>query len=273
MKTGDWGRLKPDEFKSWDSFRSFANSVRHGRRFVREAEADAFLATVLATSSGREIELKKGMILYRAQRGIEWRETFDEDGQLLGEEPSGYGSDRMKPRTNRATEGRINPSGIPVLYLATTEQTAISEVRPWIGASVSVAQFGLKRKLRTIDLSRGHGRHSWSEIKLSHLLGDEQPDAETKERAVWVDIDNAFSKPITLSDDLADYAPTQILAEMFRNAGFDAVAYRSQFGKNGYNIALFSLDDADPLNCAPYEVTSIEVVAKEAGNRWYKAKS
>ena len=167
-------------------------------------------------------------------------------------------------------EGRINPSGIPVLYLATSEQTAISEVRPWIGASVSVAQFRLNRKLKTMDLSRGHGRSSLGEITMEHLLGDEQPDAATKERAVWVEIDNAFSRPVTLSDDAADYAPTQILAEMFRSAGYDAIGYKSQFGKNGYNIALFDMDDATAINCAPYEITQIEVTAKEAGNRWYK---
>lgn len=176
----------------------------------------------------------------------------------------------MKPRPNRATEGRVNPAGIPVLYLATTEQTAISEVRPWIGASVSVAQFQLRRTIKAIDLSRGHGRTSLSEINLEQLMGKKEPDAATKERAVWNEIDSAFSRPVMASDDSADYTPTQVLAEMFCNAGYEAIGYRSQFGKNGYNIALFNLDDADPINCAPYEVTKIEITAKEVGNRWYK---
>lgn len=75
------------EFLSWDSFRTFSQSVRHSRRFVRTADAEAFLSTVLATSASRAIELKSGMILYRAQRGIDWQEVLDDDGNLLGDEP------------------------------------------------------------------------------------------------------------------------------------------------------------------------------------------
>ena len=48
--------------------------------------------------------------------------------------------------------------------------------------------------------------------------------------------------------------------------------YRSQFGqegKDGYNIALFELEDAEILNCAPYQVESIEVNYKEVGDRWF----
>ena len=47
----------------------------------------------------------------------------------------------MKPLGGRATDGRANPRGIPCLYLATTKETAMSEVRPWIGSYVSAGQF------------------------------------------------------------------------------------------------------------------------------------
>ena len=93
-----------------------------------------------------------------------------------------------------------------------------------------------------------------------------------KEKAVWISIDNAFSQPVTWSDDMADYIPTQILAEVFRNAGYDAVGYKSQFGEKGLNIVLFNPDDADVINCAPYQVTGLEVSFKEIGNRWYRAE-
>ena len=54
---------------------------------------------------------------------------------------------------------------------------------------------------------------------------------EVKEKAVWVEIDCAFSHPTTLSDDAADYVPTQILAELFRDTGYDGIVYRSHFGE------------------------------------------
>ena len=51
----------------------------------------------------------------------------------------------------------------------------------------------------------------------------------------------------TASDDRADYAATQIVAELFRQNGFDGIAYRSSSGP-GHNIALFDLNAA---NVAP----------------------
>lgn len=260
------------EFASWDSYSRFARSVRHRRRYLWTDEERAFLATVRATIRDRDRELPQGMILYRAQRGIDWEIRKDDDGHEISENPVGYSAPRMKPRANRATEGRANPAGIPVLYLGTTEKTVISEVRPWVGASVSVAQFKVLRTLRALDLARGHGKTSVGEITFRQLFGEEPVDPETKERAVWADIDNAFSRPVTLSDDAADYVPTQILAELFREVGYDAIVYKSQFGEKGFNIVLFNVDDADALNCAPYEVTSLEVSFKQAGNHWFSTK-
>jgi hypothetical protein len=62
------------------------------------------------------------------------------------------------------------------------------------------------------------------------------------------------------------------LAELFRQQGYECIIYRSQFGKEGYNVVLFNLDDAEPINCAPYEVTEIEVKYREIGNRWFSSK-
>jgi RES domain-containing protein len=175
----------------------------------------------------------------------------------------------MKPLANRAREGRINPAGIPVLYLASSEQTAISEVRPWLGSVISVAQVSVLRELRAVDLSRGHGALSVGHLTLDELEGGKPVDARKKEKAVWIDVDNAFSQPVERSDDAADYVPTQILAELFRDAGFDAVIYRSQFGEKGYNIALFNVKDADVINCAPYRIVGIDLKYDEIGSRSY----
>ena len=258
------------EFASYNSYTNFARQVRHRSRFVWDEQISQFLATVKATIYERDVLLKEGMCLFRASLGVEWRPVYDEEGNELFDEEVGYGAKRMRPRTNQATEGRANPAGLPVLYLATTEQTAISEVRPWIGTAVSVAQFQVRRDIKALDLSKGHGKSNF--IGFNFILGDEVPTAEVKERAVWVDIDNAFSRPVTRSEDGGDYAPTQILAELFRSTGYEAIVYKSQFGEKGFNIVLFDIDDALPINCAPYEVTEINVGFKESGNRWYASK-
>jgi len=57
----------------------------------------------------------------------------------------------MKPRRDRAIEGRVNPKGIPFLYVATELKTAVAEVRPWKDEFVSVAQLTTTRELRLIN--------------------------------------------------------------------------------------------------------------------------
>ena len=241
------------------------------RRHILGRKIQAFLDTVLATLRDRDMEIPTGSIFWRAQIGIDYFPLADDDGEQYGEEPIGFPSERMKPTADYSREGRANAAGIPILYLASTKQTAISEVRPWVGSDISVAQFKITRKLRAIDLTQGHGQSSWQGMTIGQLSGEDPPDTKAKETAVWIDIDNAFSRPVTLSDDQEHYIPTRILAELFQEAGYDALVYRSQFGqgeKPGYNVALFRLNDAEIASCVPCTVESIEVNFKEIGNWW-----
>jgi hypothetical protein len=169
----------------------------------------------------------------------------------------------MKPLTDRAHDGRANPKGIPCLYLATQAETAISEVRPWIGSYVSVGQFKLLRPVEIIDCSRE---------RLDHMFYWEEPSPEEVEKAVWSDIDRAFAEPMTRSDDTADYVPTQILAELFKREGFGGVAYKSRFGERGYNVALFDVDAADLINCGLARVESIKFNSKDVDNPYFVKK-
>ena len=242
------------------------------RRHIWDHGIDAFLDTVMRTRQNRDRGIRKDTILWRAQIGIDYHIETDTSGEEVTEEPIGLSSDRMKPDAGFTGEGRANSSGIPVLYLASTRQTAISEVRPWVGSEVSAAQFRITRQLKAIDLTQGHGKPSWSVLTLNQMWGKEEVSAEDKARAVWNDIDNAFSHPVTLSDERENYVPTRILAELFQQAGYDAMVYRSQFGQEGqagYNIAVFNLEDAEILNCAPYRVESVEVNFEELGNPWF----
>ncbi|NVK55438.1 MAG: RES family NAD+ phosphorylase [Alteromonadaceae bacterium] len=268
---------KKPEFSTWNSYSHFAHHVRFSKRYILDKEAQAFLRTVLATIRGRDGVINEGQILYRAQHGVDWIERKDDEGNWIGEDNWGYSSSRMKPLADRAREGRANPTGIPVIYVGSMVETAISEVRPWVGAELSVARCKVLRPLRTLDLSIGHGQSSFGGRALSHIFGGRELTPEEKEKAVWIDIDNAFSEPVTRSDDRADYAPTQILAELFRSEGYDAIVYKSHFGddgdKKGYNIAIFDPEVIDIVTCAPYRVKSIKVEAHQDGNEWFKKEN
>lgn len=264
MTSGD---VVPEPFVSWRSYWRFAQSVRNELRYVRAPETEAFLETVLATSEGRRVTIPKGRLFWRAQLGHGWRPVnSDTDDEM----PCAFPRARMKPLPGRAWDGRANPRGIPCLYVATTKETAMAEVRPWIGSYVSAGQFKTRRDLTVVDCARGHDRtpffFKWDEVNY-------EPDPEARSQAVWAYIDRAFAEPMTRSDDQADYAPTQILAELFKHAGVDGVVYKSNFGDDGFNVALFDPDVAGLINCGLFEVKAIQPTFAEADQFYHVAEA
>jgi hypothetical protein len=178
-----------------------------------------------------------------------------------------YSPEIMKPLPDKAYDGRANPKGIPCLYFATRKETALSEVRPWIGSYVSVGQFKILRDVELIDCSRGH-----KDTSLHFWFQEQEPEPAEREKAVWSDIDRAFAEPMTRSDDSAEYAATQILAELFKSEGFEGIAYKSNFGEDGYNVALFDIDAADLINCGLYKVNNIDIKFSQQDNPYFMTK-
>lgn len=235
------GDLAEDwKFDSWRSFWTFQQETARHRRYIRTPAADRFLAAVRTTAQMRVQEIPEGWIGWRAALAHDWRY----DSQIDDEIPCPAKAERMRPWPDKATEGRVNSKGIPCLYLATERDTAMSEVRPWVGSLVSVAQFQTTRPLKVVDCSIDR------DLLAIHL---EEPSYRERVRTVWAHIDRAFAEPTSRSDDRADYAPTQILAEVFRDQGYDGVVYKSVFGEKGYNVALFDLDAATMRTCGLFK--------------------
>jgi hypothetical protein len=202
--------------------------------------------------------VSKGGIFWRAQLG---HSSGIVDQNQGCEQDVVFPPSRMKPRPERALEGRANPKGIPCLYLSTTRDAAMSEVRPWVGALVSVGQFQIIRDLTIVDCSLLHGQYfslAYGSRVFDALGGLSLPPEADFEKIVWAAIDSAFSEPVTDSDDTADYAATQTIAELFRREGYDGVAYKSAFGKDGYSVALFNLEDAQQVNGMLHRVKTVE---------------
>jgi hypothetical protein len=80
---------------------------------------------------------------------------------------------------------------------------------------------------------------------------------------VWSDINRAFSQPVARNDDVADYAPTQVLAEAFRNSGYDGIVYSSKLGI-GKNVAVFDLNAGAVADCQLYRVEAVNLKFEEA---------
>lgn len=247
--------MKP-EFKSWRSYPEFAGAAKYRWRYVRHSDSDRFLEPVLFTSKARERHIPKGTIFWRAQLGNDL-EPVDVGGGTMADFPRAFRFDRMKPLPDVASEGRANPKGIPYLYVATQRDTALSEVRPWLGSLISLAQLKTLRDIVIIDCTVKNREDS---------IYFEEPDSEKKELAVWSDIDKAFSEPVTLNDRIPDYIPTQIIAEQFKNRDLDGIAYRSRFGDKGFNLPLFVLGVAQVINCSLYEAKGLSFQFEQVGN-------
>lgn len=249
------------EFKSWQSYRIFENSVKKKNRYFRDPDTEIFLKTVLETCKGLERKIPKGSILWRSQLGHGLEPIYVEN-EHVDDIPAPLSADRMKPFSYKAPEGRANPTGISYLYLANNKETAMSEVRPWVGSHISVGQFKIKRDLIIIDFSRNRETNSFFCVDedFNHI----EPSPEERERDVWSDIGRAFAKPININDQKTEYIPTQIIAELFKSNNYDGIAYKSALCK-GYNVVMFDLDIAELINCFLYKVEKIDCTFKEDG--------
>lgn len=233
------------------NFGAFCEEVRKEMRYIHSENTKKLLQCIEDTLPERILPVEKGDDkLWRAQLGCEVRGPKDESDRPENEYP--YPKARMKPLCPLygAPEGRVNPKGIPCLYLATAQYTAICEVRPTPGSYITVARFKVLRDLKIVNCSLYHGRNNLR-------YNDKYEDV------IWTEIDNAFSKPTTGRDNVAEYAPTQILAELFRSKGYDGIAYKSNFspsvGGDAHNLAFFDLAVAKCLKPKLRQVKSLRL--------------
>jgi hypothetical protein len=242
------------KFKSvYDYIRFESRTIRRFRHF-RDAETDEFLATVLATAARRSSILKKGEIVWRAQLGSgETNVTPHADGSATVEFHP-LSETRMKPLAECAREGRTNAKGIPVLYVAADPETAMSEVRPSLASELSLAKLEICRDLKILDCSIDSSSRSPLDF-----VGQPSPSADECEQVVWGAINDAFARPVDLSDSVADYAPTQVMAEYFKGVGYNGIRYQSRYRTAGQNVAIFDLADANIRNVKLMRVRSINI--------------
>jgi len=254
------------EFPLTDSYHRFEQSVKKRSRYVHDSEVRAFLDVVMETSESRKDTISKWSVLFRAQRGYGWRlENAGAEEQY--EVPDAFEPERMVPKAELVGDGRVNPRGIPCLYMATTEEAAMAEVRPWVGSYISLAQFKVMRDVTVVDCSKDKRMFpNW-------LLNERQREIppEKREQIVWGDIGHALSRPVTPDDSITEYVPTQILAEGFRVHGFDGIVYRSLLGE-GLNVALFDCSAAELINCGLYETNSVQFKFDQCSNPYFVTK-
>ncbi|ORU90517.1 MAG: hypothetical protein A6F71_06025 [Cycloclasticus sp. symbiont of Poecilosclerida sp. M] len=249
------------DFKSYRSYYLFSESVRTKQRSILDDESKIFLEAIVNTCRDRMSTIEKGVIVFRAQVGHVWRPIYQtnpetKEEMYVDDVPYPFSFDRMKPLVEGAQEGRANPKGIPYLYVASDKETAMAEVRPWLDSIMTVGELEIKRKLKILDFSLHHGKINFS------IYFKQKPSKKEVNDAVWLEIDNAFSKPTKITETTSDYAPTQIISEFVKSEGYDGIAYKSSFG-DGHNLVLFDTESADVVNCTVHQAAEIKYKFQE----------
>lgn len=178
---------------------------------------------------------------------IWYRARIEKDGQPIP-------IDRMgAPPPKLASSGRANPIGIPYLYLGSTVETAICEVRAQPGEIVSVAAFALDFGLKIVDLRAPRTLVS------PFLEEDEGSIALLRGDIDFLEmLGKELATPVVPDSAAINYIPSQFLCEFIKKCGFDGVAYGSSLS-NGMNVALFLPDAATAQSVAEYEVAGLSL--------------
>ena len=257
-------------FESSDAYRVFADSVKHDRRFIYDLYVNQFLDAVAETSSARMETLKAGSKLWRAQLGSRW-DVRDKGTPAEMEVEIPYFEERMKPLPSLVTDGRANPRGIAYLYLADSEATAGSELRPWLGASISMSIFLVHRDLQIVNCTSDKKRWPFKGFN-AEMTGTIPWGLQEYESVVWGDIADAMSTPYNPEQVSLNYVPTQVISERLRHAGADGIAYRSLLAPGGTNFVLFDIRDTDPINFILFEAEKVSYRFSQLDNPYFSKK-
>jgi RES domain-containing protein len=233
--------------RDWDDFQRY---VRDRNRFYLTARWNRFAKALSATSQKRETVLKKGTLVARARIGSA---SGSHSGKKMLIQPLPH-HEMLHPPPERAVEGRLNPSGIPYLYLANNKETALAEVRPWVGACVSVAYFKIVKPQRLIDLTKDFPKKK-------------KTQARAVENMIWSRINESFSEPMSPDDSGPQYVPTQFLTEIFKAEGFDGVRYKSSLSPSGYNYLLFDRHAVKYTSIFVFRVGGVKYHFNRVGKR------
>jgi len=215
-------------YRDWENFCSYLISEN---RYILNDKYKKLTEEILRLAKDREAFLEQGSVFWRAKPSKGFRVT--KDGEILRD---GYTKEEMSALSKKAKGGRANPAGISYLYLAENLETAIAEIKPYIGDVITIASFSLSRKVKIVDIRQGapslpEAVFSKNKDSLDHL---------------WFGIKMYFATPVKPQDP-KEYIPTQYVAELFKNNGYDGIKFDSVQRRDNFNLVLFNPFDA-PLN-------------------------
>lgn len=231
-------RCATDRLAVWEGLR---NELRTKNRYFPEAEFNRDrVASLLESLRMADADVQRTWFRARLQ---------DDDAQIPGEKMGA-------PPAHLTTAGRANPVGIPYLYVGSTVETAITEVRPHPGETATVAEFDLNDDLQIIDLRSPRKMVTPFLLEDTDQVASMRGDIDFLERLGF-----ELKTPVRRNAMSVDYIPSQFLCEFIKRAGYDGVLYASSVS-DGVNLALF-----DPSKATIGKLSQIHIDRVTVGFR------
>jgi len=212
----------------------FVEGIKHKNRFHSDYVNTDILFVFLRCAVKSH---KVGEVLYRS------RICPDKNGYLRKE--------MGPPPDRKATSGRVNPTGISILYLSNSRDTTLYEIRAGVYDYVTVGCFRLNRDIEVINLA--------DIDKISPFIGIDY-GFDFTQYAMNIEhlkmIAQEIAKPLR-NDNVLDYLPTQYISDYIRSKGYDGIEYISTMCKNGTNLAIFDQSLFKCTSTTVYDVKSI----------------
>jgi hypothetical protein len=219
--------------KQWETFRE---ELKHNNRFfptdsIKKDQLEPF---------GKHIGtiIKKGkQKFYRARVN-----NTDKAFELI---------EMGKPPKKLVLNGRANPIGISYLYVASTINTAISELRGHKEEQVTVAEFEMNDDLELADL-----RDPLKTISPFELNDENELELIYKNMPFLLLLGRELSKPVIPREANLEYLPSQYLSELLKHIGFHGIIYKSSL-TDGNNYVIFDDKRLTATKKNIYKITDV----------------
>ncbi len=158
------------------------------------------------------------------------------------------------PPIGVASHGRANPPGIPYLYVGSTPETSIAEIRPHTGETATIAEFLLEvDNLALVDLRRP------KQLISPFSLGDEDNIGALRGDIGFLQhLGNELTRPVRPQAAAVEYVPSQYLCEFIKKSGWDGVLYASSVS-DGVNLAVFDPAIATAKTTSMWSIDKVSV--------------
>ncbi|WOO35035.1 RES domain-containing protein [Anaerocolumna sp. AGMB13020] len=234
-------RHKKYEMQS-DKLKEFVEEIKYINRNPLDNSVLSFLKDI---DTNPQVVIKPNDFLYRA-RIITNCNDINKEKNFLGYSKEGS----FVPPIKMTKDMRANYKYIPYLYCTDNLDIAISEVRPRIGADVSIAKIMVNENLRIFDFT----------------ISQKPADISTSKIKLCEDLSEIFSSPIVNDEDTINYVPTQYISEFIKNLGYDGIKYKSVNKSceiNGANFVIFNYPKCEPIKSNVITIKNVQLFYKK----------